>query len=1010
MGTGSEIERHSPDIVKPLRSPTPAERLEILKTELTPETVDSHRWIKDAVEARLSLRQDRAYRSDIRRMLTRDDVGQEIGHQLLLFEIDNLAHHQNTKGCQFLTRTRALLVEVASGEAPPDITKSVRERLQQLPETELRQVLIPEKKSLQAKGDVSHFSHLAKVASATISLVPETSHLYQEVIDRTAHVLIQSLSTDIDAGITMLRSASLEARAAWDSLLLRAQDTHFVSSAKVAALQLVDCSGSIDNRISDYSMLSEHLKEIANSTRREQAAQSAHELVKQLKELNPRTILPSTAFDIHNLNEALSVNRGTKLLSILLPSPDQLALAADHLAQSYQDTIRNPALGEQERHTLDDAWAGFEVMLAQQIESWTTERATNVAQTFLSLAEPCDDETLVVRLEEVGALRDCCQKSTISTLSDLPVSSSLITSACLNAHSSALERLNVVLQPVTDTITPRIEDLKSRKLAEVRNWVHNIFKEITVTEDPASVALTVFNAQKPLEIGPNFPQLIEETPIVDSPHGSTCLEKLPREIWHRTSEERPSRGLSRIINFSDEFFDLCDEFSASVNTKVQSSLIAAIPQIVERDIALRLGETTHTLKKLKARKELCSSTLHKIRECQQESSLEAQEQVTPRLLAELHRAYKAEYKNTTQLLQEYRATVLAQRSQNNYHNYHLKLVLSRMNFLCTLYGHETGIPFTDWVNRASKTSSFAIGSVTAKSETQFSGEGPALDQHVMASMGLSLKLIQSLSQTQRLEIVQALCPVRYDLPTVELEMGPTLENTLKRSQFVDWVMPHELAHIVDWKCGEPARAFVNKATSEIEEVVQLLPAETRETGRILIASQLAECVIDGIGFQMAREIGVSDFQLANPMTKPEQRVPHIIKSFVATCDTVCELTNSIEVDIPKAPIVQILLLRLNGVGKSLDQMSQTREEGLLSWSERLHAQIDTFGAEASWLPRDVRNKISALFQKGFSEGVAFPVPRRTKSSSSFRIDTNASVNEGAAGRNQLRQDDSNQSV
>lgn len=185
----------------------------------------------------------------------------------------------------------------------------------------------------------------------------------------------------------------------------------------------------------------------------------------------------------------------------------------------------------------------------------------------------------------------------------------------------------------------------------------------------------------------------------------------------------------------------------------------------------------------------------------------------------------------------------------------------QMEYLRELYSEHTGLQLDGTASHADSTSDGSIGSVVSGG-----GGGVDLKQRLLLRPYLLIE--------QRME--EAL-----GIEGIHLETGETLEEIGEKRKMVDWVAPHEIAHMVDQKLGNVSEQLVLKHQKAIDRIAAAAHRPITETKKLVVHS-LQECVIDGLGYGMLVYYGTADlFDKTG-----QQRISKAITGFLAAMEVV----------------------------------------------------------------------------------------------------------------------------
>ena len=177
---------------------------------------------------------------------------------------------------------------------------------------------------------------------------------------------------------------------------------------------------------------------------------------------------------------------------------------------------------------------------------------------------------------------------------------------------------------------------------------------------------------------------------------------------------------------------------------------------------------------------------------------------------------------------------------------------AKLNYLKKLYSKRSGLNLDDV-----ETSSDFLGGSSIGSAGLGMGMGLQLRQELKMGLEQSLE-IEGLKDY------------------INLDLGDSLEGISDRKKMIDWVAPHEIAHLVDWDLSDASDNFTDERKEEIERLAEELSGVGDFEAEEIIKHSLKECLIDGLGFKMALAYGVS-----NPSLKSQkERTGCCVKAFI----------------------------------------------------------------------------------------------------------------------------------
>lgn len=202
-------------------------------------------------------------------------------------------------------------------------------------------------------------------------------------------------------------------------------------------------------------------------------------------------------------------------------------------------------------------------------------------------------------------------------------------------------------------------------------------------------------------------------------------------------------------------------------------------------------------------------------------------------------------------------------------------------------------------------------------------KGTALEEpgHVGGSVSMTLR--PALIQEQKLVLKLELHAAKDELT---LEMGDDMDSIRKRINMVNWVAPHEIAHLVDRSQETVNRLF--KENGAIYEQAQTLIGSWKESDRELAGEMLGmtlqETAVDGIGFRLVKEHGTSD-----PFDESAaQRIAAALRGYVAEFDVLKTILRTHAETPEMKSRYSIIILRAIAAGETLMHEAEKSNVGL----------------------------------------------------------------------------------
>jgi len=265
----------------------------------------------------------------------------------------------------------------------------------------------------------------------------------------------------------------------------------------------------------------------------------------------------------------------------------------------------------------------------------------------------------------------------------------------------------------------------------------------------------------------------------------------------------------------------------------------------------------------------------------------------------------------------------------------------QIDYLKEIYSIGTGLELEYVESRASQEAGNVIGSV---------------------SLSYGLRLKQSLKLEMGLEL-----DAEHD--NLTLEMGDDLESVKKRVAMVNWVAPHEIAHLVDIASNIHSRFFTEENLAPMETVVNNWSGNNQDLAKEMMLSIIKEIIIDAIGYRMLKEYGS-----ANPFDQTEtERIGAALRGYIAMMDVLENILRTHAEDEEMKSRYSAILLRMIAVGEIITEEARTNkvDEKLIKDTERemekLKAVFDNFNSETRFINegqiRDIIEMCKGYFRK-----------------------------------------------
>ncbi len=182
-------------------------------------------------------------------------------------------------------------------------------------------------------------------------------------------------------------------------------------------------------------------------------------------------------------------------------------------------------------------------------------------------------------------------------------------------------------------------------------------------------------------------------------------------------------------------------------------------------------------------------------------------------------------------------------------NYLLDQIRQQTNYLSELYAIHTGIDFGDVECSTEEYMGGSVGTVSM-------GHGLSMRQEIRHSLRQNLELVENL---------------------ISLEVGEGLESVKKRLAFINWVVPHEIAHIVDNSCNVLLQIFDEEQINTIASITDNWKGNHPDIAKEMLPRLMKEASIDGLGFRMIKEYGTVNIG----ETTLKERISSAAKAYLA---------------------------------------------------------------------------------------------------------------------------------
>lgn len=232
----------------------------------------------------------------------------------------------------------------------------------------------------------------------------------------------------------------------------------------------------------------------------------------------------------------------------------------------------------------------------------------------------------------------------------------------------------------------------------------------------------------------------------------------------------------------------------------------------------------------------------------------------------------------------------------------------------------------------------------------------------IASVSMGMRLMPELRQEMSLHLA--------DEGIIELEVEESFESIKKRTAVINWVVPHEIAHLAATATDVLLRIFTKEDTAEIKELTRSWPAKRNIDKLILAVAK--EVVMDSVGYRLLKEYGSAD-----PFDQSKaQRITAATTAFNATMDILEELAVK---NAKKVFHYSVTALRAIASGQVLVcevQDAGEKQKGLEK-IQSLYALFERLNQ--NFISQTQKEKIISLFKEYFKKAQTVPlVPKWDK--------------------------------
>ncbi len=274
------------------------------------------------------------------------------------------------------------------------------------------------------------------------------------------------------------------------------------------------------------------------------------------------------------------------------------------------------------------------------------------------------------------------------------------------------------------------------------------------------------------------------------------------------------------------------------------------------------------------------------------------------------------------------------------------------DYLMEIYAIGTGLSLAYVESRASHDAGSVVGSI---------------------SLGSGLRLRQEHRPKLKLELVA-------EGDNLTLEMGEDLDSIKKRMAMINWVAPHEIAHLVDTASDMSHRLFTEKEMLPMKNIIDNWKGQNQELAREMIPMAVKETTVDAVGYRMIKEYGTAD-----PFNETRsERVAAALNGYVAMMDVLDHIlkTNAGEVEMKSR--YSTILLRMIADGEIL--LDEARDNKVNSEIigkaeveiEKLRTTFEEFNYETRFVSADQVQEIIELCKDHFKKAEHVQLVRRQR--------------------------------
>ena len=264
----------------------------------------------------------------------------------------------------------------------------------------------------------------------------------------------------------------------------------------------------------------------------------------------------------------------------------------------------------------------------------------------------------------------------------------------------------------------------------------------------------------------------------------------------------------------------------------------------------------------------------------------------------------------------------------------LEQINTQGDYLLTIYKIGTGLDLPEVETRASREMGNTIGSVSV-------GQGYGMRRELKLELSQSLEFV---AENDRLV----------------LEMGNDLDSIKKRLAMINWVAPHEIAHLVDFETNITEKILKE---DEIKEIIDNWGGDDCKFIQKVIPMITKETIIDAIGYRMLKNYGT-----VNPLDETQtQRIQAALNGYVTTMGVLRYILN--KKSHYHCMIDQLSLIRMIAVGESLitDAEKNEIDEGVINATKQELTKLKDVFAEFNKEIQFISKQQSELFMNFLKE-------------------------------------------